>query len=119
MEEEVEQWLKELKKGATKLSLLAILRDGDMYGYELRHEFEVRTGGFMTLTEGNTYPTLHSMEADGLITSYWKESGSRSPARKYYHLAEKGERLLNEMIVGWNGYVGAMGNIWRHKDGDH
>src|SRR5208337_330264 len=108
----------ELKKGATKFSILAILHDGDMYGYELRHEFETRTKGAMSLTEGNAYPTLHGMESDGLITSYWKESDSGLPSRKYYHLAEKGEILLNEMILEWNRYIEAMNNIWRRKDGD-
>jgi PadR family transcriptional regulator PadR len=118
MQEDVERWLKELKKGATKFSLLALLRDGDMYGYELRHEFEIRTKGVITLTEGNAYPTLHSMEKDGLITSYWKDSGSGLPPRKYYHLTEKGELLLNEMILEWNRYIDAMNNIWRRNDGD-
>lgn len=118
MQEEIERWTKELKKGATKFSLLAILRDGDMYGYELRREFETRTRGFMTLTEGNAYPTLHGMEGDGLITSYWKDSGSGLPSRKYYHLTERGETLLKEMILEWNRYIEAMNNIWRGNDGD-
>lgn len=117
MQEDVERWLKELKKGATKFSILAILRDGDMYGYELRHEFETRTGGVMLLTEGNAYPALHSMESDGLVTSYWKDSESGSPSRKYYHLTDKGELLLNEMILEWNRYISAMNNIWRRNDG--
>jgi PadR family transcriptional regulator PadR len=118
MESEVERWLKELKKGATKFSLMAILRDGDMYGYELMREFEVRTNGFVKLTEGNAYPTLHNMEDEGLITSYWVNSDSGLPARKYYHITEKGALLLNEMIIGWEGYMNAMNNIWRHKSGN-
>lgn len=118
MPEDVERWLKELKKGATKFSILAILRDGDMYGYELRHEFETRTQGVMTLTEGNAYPTLHSMESDGFVTSYWKDSESGLPPRKYYHLTEKGLSLLNEMIPEWSRYTDAMNSIWRRKNGD-
>jgi PadR family transcriptional regulator PadR len=117
MQEEIERWAKELKKGATKFSILAILRDGDMYGYELRREFETRTGGFMALTEGNAYPTLHGMEGDGLITSYWKDSGSGLPSRKYYHLTEKGEMLLNERKPEWKLYTEAMNGIWRKDNG--
>jgi PadR family transcriptional regulator, regulatory protein PadR len=117
MQEDIERWMKELKKGATRFSILAILRDGDMYGYELRHEFETRAGGVMTLTEGNAYPALHSMESDGLITSYWKDNGSGLPSRKYYHLTQKGEGLLSEMILEWTRYVEAMNNIRRLKDG--
>jgi PadR family transcriptional regulator PadR len=118
MQEDIDRWMKELKKGATKFSILILLRDGDMYGYELRHEVEARTEGAMTLTESNAYPSLHGMESDGLITSYWKESGSGVPARKYYHLTKKGEDLLNEMVVEWDRYVNAMNRIGRRKDGN-
>ncbi len=118
MQSDVEKWLKELKRGATKFSILAILRDGDMYGYELRHEFGVRTLGVMELTEGNAYPTLHSMENDELVTSYWKESEQGLPPRKYYHITEKGVILLNEMILEWSRYTDAMNNVWRGKDGN-
>jgi PadR family transcriptional regulator, regulatory protein PadR len=118
MQEDIDRWMKELKKGATKFSILTLLCDGDMYGYELRHEFEARTEGVMTLTESNAYPSLHGMESDGLITSYWVESGSGVPARKYYHLTESGEILLKEMIVEWDRYVNAINKIGRRKDGD-
>jgi PadR family transcriptional regulator PadR len=117
MQEDIERWMKELKKGATRFSILALLRDADKYGYELRHEFETRTRGVMVLTEGNAYPSLHSMENEGLITSYWKNNESGLPSRKYYHLTRKGEGLLNEMILEWNRYVDAINNIWGPKDG--
>ncbi len=117
MQEDIDRWMKELKKGATKFSILALLREGDMYGYELRHEVEARTAGVITLTESNAYPSLHAMENEGLITSYWKETGSGVPPRKYYHLTEKGEGLLNEMVVEWSRYVEAMNRIGRQKDG--
>lgn len=118
MQDDIEKWMKDLKRGATKFSILAILRDGDAYGYEIRHEFETRTKGVMELTEGNAYPTLHSMESDGLITSYWKDSKTRLPSRKYYHLTDKGKTMLNEMIAEWNRYDEAMNNVWRQKDGN-
>jgi len=113
MQEDIDRWMKELKKGATKFSILALLKDADMYGYELRHEFEARTQGVMALSESNAYPTLHGMEADGLITSYWQESTSGVPARKYYHLTEKGQALLDEMLVEWDRYVSAINRIGR------
>ncbi len=117
MQDDIDRWMKELKKGVTKYSILTLLREGDMYGYELRHEVEARTGGAMVLTESNAYPTLHNMEGDGLITSYWKESGTGVPARKYYRLTEKGEGLLDEMAVEWERFVDAINKIGRRKDG--
>ena len=56
MQEDIDRWMKELKKGATKFSILALLRDGDMYGYELRHEFEARAKGVLILAESNASP---------------------------------------------------------------
>ncbi len=117
MNEDVEKWLKEIKKGATRYSILTILCDSDMYGYELRHEFEVRTKGVMTLTEGNTYPTLHKMESESLVTSYWKDSDEGLPARKYYHITDKGKTLLYEMMFEWNKYVQAISNLWSGNNG--
>jgi PadR family transcriptional regulator PadR len=118
MQEDIDRWMKELKKGATKFSILMLLRDGDMYAYEMRHEVEARTGGVIVLTESNAYPSLHGMESEGLITSYWKDSGSGVPARKYYHLTEKGDDLLKEMFLEWDSYADALNKIGRRKNGD-
>ena len=117
MQEDLDKWLNELKKGTTRYSILAILRDGDMYGYELRHEFETRTKGVIVLTEGNAYPSLHKMEKGGLVTSYWKDTESGIPPRKYYHITERGLELLNEMIPEWNRYAEAMNNLWSGTNG--
>ena len=118
MQEDVEKWLKEIKKGVTRYSILTILSDGDMYGYELRHEFEVRTKGTMTLTEGNTYPTLHKMESEALVTSFWMDSEEGLPSRKYYRITEKGKGLLSEMMIEWNRYVVAMNDLRSGTNGN-
>jgi DNA-binding PadR family transcriptional regulator len=48
-------------------SLLAILDQGSCYGYQLRAEFERRTGGTWTLNVGQVYNTLERLERDGLV----------------------------------------------------
>lgn len=118
MQEDIEKWLKELKKGSTKLSILSLLQSGDKYGYELIHELEVKTAGVIILKESNAYPALHSMEADGLVTSYWRETGEGLPPRKYYCITERGRALLAEMIKEWKRYVMAMNNVWGLSDGN-
>lgn len=47
-------------------SLLAILDQGPCYGYQLRIEFERRTGGIWPLNVGQIYTTLDRLERDGL-----------------------------------------------------
>ena len=49
-------------------SLLVLLAEGDHYGYELRAEFEARTGGAWPLNIGQVYSTLDRLERDGLVT---------------------------------------------------
>lgn len=48
-------------------SLLALLEEGPMYGYQLRAEFERRTGGTWPLNVGQVYSTLARLERDGLV----------------------------------------------------
>lgn len=50
-----------------KHSLLALLAEDDRYGYELRTEFETRTGGAWPLNIGQVYSTLERLERDGLV----------------------------------------------------
>ena len=48
-------------------SLLAILTVGDAYGYQLRQEFNRRTGSIWPLNVGQVYTTLDRLERDGLV----------------------------------------------------
>ncbi len=47
--------------------LLALLENGPMYGYQLRTEFEARTGSTWPLNVGQVYTTLARLERDGLV----------------------------------------------------
>jgi len=52
---------------SVRLSLLAILDQGPCYGYQLRHEFDRRTGSTWPLNVGQIYNTLERLERDGLV----------------------------------------------------
>jgi len=54
---------------AIKHGLLAILNEGEAHGYQLKTEFEGRTGNTWPLNIGQVYTTLARCERDGLITS--------------------------------------------------
>jgi DNA-binding PadR family transcriptional regulator len=49
-------------------ALLALLEQGPRYGYQLRAEFEQRTGGTWPLNVGQVYTTLSRLERDGLVS---------------------------------------------------
>ena len=52
---------------SVRQTLLAILDQGPCYGYQLRAEFDRRTGGTWPLNVGQIYNTLDRLERDGLV----------------------------------------------------
>jgi hypothetical protein len=59
-------------------AMLAILEQGPMYGYQLRAEFEQRTGETWPLNIGQVYTTLTRLERDGLVEVVPSGDGSTS-----------------------------------------
>jgi DNA-binding PadR family transcriptional regulator len=53
---------------SVRLGLLALLAEQDHYGYQLRQEFELRTGGTWPINIGQVYTTLSRLQRDGLVT---------------------------------------------------
>ncbi|MBC7762241.1 MAG: PadR family transcriptional regulator [Candidatus Saccharibacteria bacterium] len=52
---------------SVRQSLLAILDQGPCYGYQLKSEFDRRTGSTWPLNVGQVYNTLERLERDGLV----------------------------------------------------
>ena len=71
-------------------SLLALLADGDAYGYQLRSRFEELTGAVWPLNIGQVYTTLARLERDGLVVG----SGDKVDGRAMYSLADPGRAEL-------------------------
>ena len=54
---------------AVREGLLLLLRERPRHGYDLRSEFESRTGSLWRLNSGQVYTTVGRLERDGLVTS--------------------------------------------------
>jgi len=67
-------------------SLLALLCERPHYGYELRQEFESRTGSTWPLNIGQVYTTLDRLQRDGLVDS----DGGDADGRKVWHVTRAG-----------------------------
>lgn len=52
---------------AVREGILALLREGPRYGYQLKTEFEAATGGVWTINVGQVYTTLERLTRDGLV----------------------------------------------------
>lgn len=100
---------KELMKGSTAILVLSLLRDCDMYGYQMLQELKKRSGDAFDLKEGTLYPVLHGLENALAVHAYWQESSGRK--RKYYRLSQKGKQLLEEKREEWNAYAKAVNQV--------
>jgi DNA-binding PadR family transcriptional regulator len=78
--------------------ILAILRDGEKYGRELRSEYEGKAGRKMPL--GSLYTTLARMEEKGLVRSRVGEATTRRGGnrRSYYQVSAIGQRALKAHV---------------------
>ncbi|MCC5950637.1 MAG: helix-turn-helix transcriptional regulator, partial [Acidimicrobiia bacterium] len=50
-----------------RAALLQLLDESDAHGYQLKSEFERRTGGVWPLNVGQVYTTLDRLRRDGLV----------------------------------------------------
>lgn len=76
-----------------KRSLLAILDQGPCYGYQLRSEFERRTGDVWALNVGQVYSTLERLERDNLVAK--DERGDNSQV--FYEITQSGR----DEVANW------------------
>lgn len=91
--------------------VLAILAEGDSYGYAILQRVREVSGGRMTWTDGMLYPVLHRLERQGLVEARWElaESGRR---RKYYRVTPEGRAHLAEERRQWQAVDATLRGIW-------
>ena len=75
--------------------LLALLERGPRYGYQLRTEFESRTGSTWPLNVGQVYTTLSRLERDGLVVPAGEDEGGHA----LYAITEGGRAELREWFA--------------------
>jgi PadR family transcriptional regulator, regulatory protein PadR len=86
----------ELRRGCLTLAVLAQLRR-EHYGYTLRKELAERG---MEIDESTLYPLLRRLEAQGLLTSEWREEEKRN--KRFYRLSVEGEAVFTRLLEEWN-----------------
>lgn len=101
---------KSLMSGSTTMLILGLLKNNDMYGYQMIEELERRSENIFTLKAGTLYPLLHTLESQGMIESYDAEIESVRP-RKYYRITKKGKKLLKEKEAEWKAYTSAVNQV--------
>ncbi len=104
----------ELLKGTLQTILLKLLKDhGKMYGYEITQRVKDLSDGRILLTEGALYPTLHKLEAEGLLKTETVMMGRR--VRKYYALTTEGRSLAKERVGEFFDFIKTMASVLQVK----
>ena len=97
----------ELSRGVVEHCVLALLRDGESYAFELVRVLGAR--GLVT-SEGTIYPLLARLRRDGLVSTTWRESAA-GPPRRYYEITTNGRSVLDAFLADWSSFSGAVDAI--------
>ena len=100
---------KELIKGSTTMLVLTLLKESNMYGYEMIKKLKEKSENVFELKEGTLYPILHALEEKGLISSYWDETTAKK--RKYYSITEKGKKQLKDKKEEWQKFSNGINHV--------
>lgn len=103
---------KDLIAASSTPIVLAILAEGDSYGYAILKRVRELSAGRMEWTDGMLYPVLHRLERLGHIEAQWRiaETGRR---RKYYRITDQGRAQLDEERRQWQAVDATLRGIWQ------
>ena len=87
--------------------VLRVVREGELYGYEIAQRIRASTNATLSPSEGALYPTLHRLEAEGSLEAEWRE-GLHGPRRRYYKLTAHGAGRLAAYEREWTSLQSAL-----------
>lgn len=85
----------QLKRGMLDVCVLAVLSNGDSYGYKIIKDINA----CIDMSESTLYPILKRLESGDFLSVYSVEHNSR--LRKYYKLEETGIAKIDEFKKEW------------------
>ena len=101
----------QLKRGVLEVCVLAVLRRGDSYGYQLVRD----VSEWIPISESTLYPILKRLESSGAVTVYSVEHNGR--LRKYYRITESGVNKINDFISEWKELMAVYRAIENEMEG--
>ncbi|MED0866724.1 PadR family transcriptional regulator [Bacillus safensis] len=86
----------QLKKGLLEFCVLAVLKKGDSYGYQIIKDMS----RCIEISESTLYPILKRLEQNNYVETYSQEHNSR--LRKYYRMTESGREHMAQFLEEWD-----------------
>ena len=90
--------ISQLRRGVLEFCVLALLHEGELYGFDLVRRLSEVDG--LVTTEGTIYPLLSRLRREGWVSTTWAESES-GPPRRYYALTREGSTALASFTDEW------------------
>lgn len=90
----------QLKKGVLDVCVLASLKGGDSYGYQMLKDIKPH----IEMSESTLYPILRRLEQSGMLETYTRECDGR--LRRYYRITASGKERMKDFCSDWNELVG-------------
>ncbi|PKK99299.1 MAG: PadR family transcriptional regulator [Tenericutes bacterium HGW-Tenericutes-2] len=90
----------QFKKGILEMCILSIIRDRDMYGFEVIEKLSSE----IDVNENTVYPILRRLTGQGLFDTYIENTNIGAP-RKYYKITNIGNEKLNEYESEWRTFL--------------
>lgn len=80
------------KRMPLELLCLSLLKERDMYGYEMVREIDERSGHLLSINITTLYVVLRKLTEKGYVSVHYYDSAvSRERLRLYYHFEEAAE----------------------------
>jgi PadR family transcriptional regulator, regulatory protein PadR len=99
-------------------SLLLLLRERRMHGYELIERLPEIAGSETHVDVGNLYRVLRALEEEGIVASEWSAE-LPGPAKRTYELTDSGRRLLDRWAEALRDAQGVLsGFLERYEQGE-
>lgn len=90
---------REMVKGSIDLLLLSLIKQRDLYGYEMIQIIKQLSDDTYEMSEGTLYAALKRVERKGYVSTYWKEV--ETGRRKYYSITDEGKKEWKRMKDNW------------------
>jgi PadR family transcriptional regulator, regulatory protein PadR len=106
---------KDLVAASATPLVLAILAEGESYGYAILKRVRELSDGDLEWTDGMLYPLLHRLHRLGYVTTEWR-SPPEGRRRKYYAISDAGRKALAEHKRQWVTVTRALSGVWGGGD---
>jgi DNA-binding PadR family transcriptional regulator len=102
---------KDLVAASATPLVLAILADGESYGYAILKRVRALSEGDLEWSDGMLYPLLHRLGRLGYVTTEWR-TPTAGRRRKYYSITDEGRAALADHQQQWAAVTRTLSGVW-------